>query len=234
MARGLFAIIFFLYSFATDALATKNKGVPLEYVQATCVRENNDTLQLEIQATNQGKLEHIQLTGNNVRFLASDSIIQFFRQFMIHGFEIGLKPKENGGGIYIHLLAPTNDEGFAVVINDKGQASIEKVLITFVRNKGENIKLKDLKPKKLYPNNGKLKILSMHLVYDLGVVLGKMEIIADSKNNSLKMNAFDRVDKIELKEKLEGVTSVFLFELRQNNLYQLKLPKESVRLPVVK
>ena len=79
-----------------------------------------------------------------------------------------------------------------------------------------------------------MKILSMHLVYDLGVVLGKMEIIADSKNNSLKMNAFDRVDKIELKEKLEGVTSVFLFELRQNNLYQLKLPKESVRLPIVK
>lgn len=50
---------------------------------------------------------------------------------MLHGFEIGTKPKENGGGIYIHLRAPTNYERFALAIDDKGKTTIEKVLSVF-------------------------------------------------------------------------------------------------------
>lgn len=234
MARRLFTIIFVLCCFVTDALATRNKGVPLEYASAMFVLEGTDTLHLEIRTADHGMLNLVQLTGKNMRFSASDSIIHFFRQFMIHGFEIGAKPKKNGGGIYIHLLSPTNNEGFAIVVDDKGPASIEKVLTAFVRKKGEAVKLKDYKPKKNYSNDGKLKILSIHLVYDLGMVLGKMEINADSKSDSLKVNAFNRVDEIELKEKVEDIISFSLYELKQNNLYLLKLPNESVRLPVAK
>ena len=61
-----------------------------------------------------------------------------------------------------------------------------------------------------------------------------MEIKADSKNNSLYVNAFDRVEKITIKAKTENITSISLYELKQNSLYLLKLTEESVRLPIAK
>ncbi len=161
MARRLFALIFFLCCLTTNALATRNKGVPLEYASAIFVREKSDTLQLEIRTT-QGTLDFIRLTSDSIHFQTNDSTIRFFRQFMLHGFEIGTKPKENGGGLYIHLRAPTNDEGFALAINDKGEATIEKVLSVFVRKKGESVKRKDYKPKRVYPKNGELQMVSMY------------------------------------------------------------------------
>ncbi len=234
MARRLFAIISILCCFATNALANKDKGVPLEYASVTFIFKKKDTLQLKIQTTDRGKLNLIQLEGSNLRFPPNDSIIHFFQQFMIHGLEIGTKPEKVGGKLYIHPLAPTNYEGLAIVVNGRDQVSSEKVLSTFVRKQGTNVKLKDYKPKKFYSDEGKLKILSMHLVYDLGVLLGKMEIKADSKNNSLYVNAFDRVEKITIKAKTESITSISLYELKQNSLYLLKLTEESVRLPIAK
>ena len=230
MAGRLFALIFFLCCLTTNALAIRNKGVPLEYASVQFVREKVDTLQLEIRTT-QGKLDSVRLTGNNIHFQANDSTIQIFWQFMLHGFEIGTKPKENGGEIYIHLLAPTNYEGIAMAIDDKGEATIEKVLSAFARKKGESVKRKDYKPKRIYSKNDDLQMVSMHLVYDLGVALGKMEIWMGS-NNLLKVNAFNRADKIGIKEKSESITSIFMYEMKQNALYLLKLPEENVRLPV--
>lgn len=135
MAGRLFALIFFLCCLATNALAFRDKGVPLEYASVQFVREKVDTLQLEIR-TRQGNLDFVRLAGKNIHFQANDSTVQFFRQFMLHGFEIGTKPKENGGGIYIHLRAPTNYEGFALAIDDKGKTTIEKVLSGFFTRKG--------------------------------------------------------------------------------------------------
>lgn len=164
-------------------------------------------------------------------FSSNDSTVQFFRQFMLHGFEIGTKPKENGGGIYIHLRAPTNYERFALAIDDKGKTTIEKVLSVFFHKKGDSVKRKDYRPKTIYPENGELQMISMHLVYDLGIVLGKMELWLDS-NNLLEVNAFNRVDGIEIKEKSESITSVFMYEIKRNALYLFKLSKENIRLPV--
>ena len=234
MARRLFAVVFFLCCFVTDTLATRNKGVPLEYVSATFVREKIDTLQLEIRLKNRGMLDFVRLTGGCIDFLTNDSTARFFEQFMIHGFEIGTMPKENGGGLYIRLLAPTNYEGFAVAIDDKGLGSVEKVLFAFVRKEEGTVKRKDCKPKRIYPEDGNLQMISLYMVYNLGAVLGKMEIFADSRNDLLKVNAFGRVEEMGTNKKIESITSVSLYELKHNNLFVLKLPGENVRLPVAR
>lgn len=162
----------------TNALATGNKGVPLEYASAIFVREKSDTLQLEIRST-QGTLDFIRLTGDSIHFQANDSTIRLFRQFMLHGFEIGTKPKENGGGLCILLRPPMNYEGFAIAINGKGEAAIEKCCPIL-----STIKRKDYKPKRVYPKNDDLQMVSMYLVYDLGLALGKMEIRMEASNPS--------------------------------------------------
>lgn len=114
----------------------------MEYASAIFVREKSDTLQLEIRST-QGTLDFIRLTGDSIHFQANDSTIRLFRQFMLHGFEIGTKPKENGGGLCILLRPPMNYEGFAIAINGKGEAAIEKVLSDFVHNKAEGLQAEE-------------------------------------------------------------------------------------------
>ncbi|MGM9983917.1 MAG: hypothetical protein ACI38O_04440 [Fibrobacter intestinalis] len=54
---------------ATNALAFRDKGVPLEYASVQFVREKVDTLQLEIR-TRQGNLDFVRLAGKNIHFQA--------------------------------------------------------------------------------------------------------------------------------------------------------------------
>ncbi len=58
-----------------------------------------------------------------------------------------------------------------------------------------------------------------------------MEIRMEA-SNPLKVDAFNRVDEIEIKEKSESITSILMYEVKRNDLYLLKLPEETVRLPV--
>lgn len=234
MARRLFTIVFLLCCFWANSLASRDKGVPLEYVSAVFVLEKIDTLHLEIRISSQGKLESIQLTKNGNLFGVNDSTIQFFRQFMIHGFEIGSKTEKKCEGLYIHLLAPTNYEGFAIVIDDKGITSIEKIFSPFTRKKGESVKIEDYKPKRIYPNNNKLHLNSLHIIYNLGLSLGKMEIETKSANNLLIVNAFEREEKIILKGDSSSINSISLYEAKHNELYLLKLPDEDIRLTTSK
>lgn len=75
---------------------------------------------------------------------------------------------------------------------------------------------------------------SLHIIYNLGLSLGKMEIEAKSANNLLIVKAFDREEKIILKEDSSSINSISLYEAKHNELYLLKLPNENIRLTTSK
>ena len=233
MRRKFLSIVFLVCVLSSFAFAHKNQGIPMESGKAIYFWKNRDTLRIEMEFSEPGKISSLRFFAGDLDVFLGKDDLKAFREYQICGFGVA----ENAGnvpGYSVYLDAPTNYLGFFVAISRNGTYRVEK-LRDSIHFKGQSMKYAEYKKKtrrSASPDDCSLLVLNAR--YDLGLALGKMEMSADFRNSgAFWVAAFGRRENVLDGRMKNNISSVSLWSSRRE-MFFLKLSEERFEIPVLK